>query len=98
MKRKFISVLLDPELVARFESPEAINAALRILLDAADLVKPAKVKARARRTSRPKAEKGFIVNVPDADYVAAVDAAAAAPSPNARLRRAVRRARSRVAR
>lgn len=88
-------MLLDAELVARFGSPEAINAALRILVDAAQLVKSATVKTRA---PRPKAEKGSVVNVPGADYVAALDAVANAPSPNSRLRRAVRRARSRVAR
>lgn len=98
MKSKSIQVLLDPELVARFESAEAINAALRILVDAAHLVKPAKVKARARRTSRPKTTTGSVVNVPDADHVAALDAVTSAPSPNPRLRRAVRRARSHVAR
>jgi hypothetical protein len=95
MKKKLIPVLLDPELVTRFESPEAINAALRILVDAAQLVRSAKVKTRA---PRPKTKKVSEVNVPDADYVVAVDAMATAPSPNARLRRAVRRARSLVAR
>ena len=35
MKRRSIPVLLDLELVARFGSPEAINAALRIVVDAA---------------------------------------------------------------
>lgn len=88
-------MLLDPELVARFGSPEAINAALRILVDAAQLVKSATVKTRA---PRPKTKKGSVVNVPDADYVAAVDALVNAPSPSPRLRRAVRRARSHVAR
>jgi hypothetical protein len=39
-------VLLDPELVAHFETTEAINAALRAIVDAALLVKPAKAKPR----------------------------------------------------
>ncbi len=45
-RRSLAPVLLDPELVAYFESPEAINAALRALVDAAQLVKPAKAKGR----------------------------------------------------
>jgi hypothetical protein len=45
-RRSLAPVLLDPELVAHFESPEAINAALRAIVDAAQLVKPAKAKAR----------------------------------------------------
>lgn len=48
-RRSLAPVLLDPELVAYFESPEAINAALRAIVDAAKLVKPAKAKTR-----RPK--------------------------------------------
>jgi hypothetical protein len=43
--------LLDPELVASFESPEAINDALRAIVDAAQLVKPAKAKARRPQRS-----------------------------------------------
>jgi len=45
-RRSLTPVLLDPELVAHFESPEAINAALRAIVDAAQLVKPAKTKGR----------------------------------------------------
>lgn len=45
-RRSLAPVLLDPELVAYFESAEAINAALRAIVDAAQLVKPAKTKAR----------------------------------------------------
>jgi len=45
-RRSLAPVLLDPELVAYFESPEAINAALRAIVDAAKLVKPAKAKSR----------------------------------------------------
>ena len=49
-QKSLAPVLLDPELVAYFESPEAINAALRAIVDAAQLVKPA--KARARRATK----------------------------------------------
>ncbi len=45
-RRSLAPVLLDPELVACFESTEAINAALRAIVDAAQLVKPAKAKPR----------------------------------------------------
>jgi hypothetical protein len=45
-QRSLAPVLLDPELVAYFESPEAINAALRAIVDAAQLVKPTKAKHR----------------------------------------------------
>jgi hypothetical protein len=45
-RRSLAPVLLDPELVAYFESTEAINAALRAIVDAAHLVKPAKAKPR----------------------------------------------------
>jgi hypothetical protein len=76
MKRTLIPVLLDPDLVARFESPEAINAALRILVDAAQLLK--QPKTRARRAS-PMTDSD--VNVPDADYAAALNVLANAPAP-----------------
>jgi hypothetical protein len=49
-RRSFAVALLDPELFARFGSSEAINAALRALVEAADAVKP---PARARRGARP---------------------------------------------
>jgi hypothetical protein len=45
-RRSLTPVLLDPELVASFESPEAINAALRAIVDAARLVRPVKAKTR----------------------------------------------------
>lgn len=45
-RKSLAPVPLDPELVAYFESPEAINAALRAIVDAAQLVKPAKAKTR----------------------------------------------------
>lgn len=45
-RRSLAPVFLDPELVAYFESPEAINAALRAIVDAAQLVKPVKTKGR----------------------------------------------------
>lgn len=45
-KNSLASVLLDPELVAHFENAAAINAALRAIVDAAQLVKPKKAKAR----------------------------------------------------
>lgn len=51
-RRSLAPVLLDPELVAYFESPEAINAALRAIVDAAQLVKPAKTKGR--RTAKKR--------------------------------------------
>ncbi len=45
-RRSLAPVLLDPELVAYFETSEAINAALRAIIVAAQLVKPAKAKAK----------------------------------------------------
>lgn len=51
-RRSLAPVLLDPELVAYFESTEAINAALRAIVDAAHLVKP--VKAKARRAPKKR--------------------------------------------
>jgi hypothetical protein len=51
-RRSLAPVLLDPEIVAHFESTEAINAALRAIVDAAQLVKPA--KARLRRPSKKR--------------------------------------------
>lgn len=45
-RRSLAPVFLDPELVAYFESPEAINEALRAIVEAARLVKPAKAKPR----------------------------------------------------
>jgi hypothetical protein len=51
-RRSLAPVLLDPELVAQFESSEAINAALRAIVDAAQLVKP--VKAKSRRATKKR--------------------------------------------
>ena len=49
-RRSLAPVLLDPELVAYFESAEAINVALRAIVDGAQLVKP--VKAKPRRPAK----------------------------------------------
>lgn len=51
-RRSLAPVLLDPEVVAHFESAEAINAALRAIVDAAQLVKP--VKAKPRRPAKKR--------------------------------------------
>jgi hypothetical protein len=51
-RKSLLPVLLDPELVAYFDSPEAINAALRAIVDAAQLVRP--VKAKSRRTAKKR--------------------------------------------
>ena len=53
-RQSFAPVLLDPELVAFFESPEAINAALRAIVDAVQLVKPAPSKAKPRRLRKQR--------------------------------------------
>ncbi len=48
-RRSFAVAIVEPEVFARFGSSEAINAALRALVDAADTVKrPAKAKRRSR--------------------------------------------------
>jgi hypothetical protein len=49
-RRSLAPVLLDPEIVAHFENAEAINAALRAIVEAAQLVKP--VKAKPRRATK----------------------------------------------
>ncbi|MCL2778476.1 MAG: hypothetical protein FWD73_10770 [Polyangiaceae bacterium] len=51
-RRSLAPVFLDPELVAYFESPKAINAALRAIVDAAQLVKPVKIKGRRSAKKR----------------------------------------------
>lgn len=51
-RRSLAPVLLDPKIVAYFESAEAINAALRAIVDAAQLVKLAKTKARRSTKKR----------------------------------------------
>lgn len=48
-RRSFAVALVEPALFARFGSSEAINDALRAVVDAADVVKP---PAKARRGSR----------------------------------------------
>lgn len=48
-RRSFAVALVEPELFARFGSSEAINDALRAVIEAADTVKP---PAKARRASR----------------------------------------------
>jgi hypothetical protein len=48
-RRSFAIAIVEPALFARFGSSEAINAALRALVEAADTVKrPAKAKRRSR--------------------------------------------------
>jgi hypothetical protein len=48
-RRSFAVAIVEPEVFARFGSSQAINAALRALVDAADTVKrPAKAKRRSR--------------------------------------------------
>lgn len=48
-RRSLAPVLLDPDVVAYFESDEAINAALRAIVDAAHLVRPAKARRRSAK-------------------------------------------------
>jgi hypothetical protein len=51
-RRSFAVAIVEPALFARFGSSEAINAALRAIVEAADNMKrPAKAKRRARSTS-----------------------------------------------
>jgi hypothetical protein len=45
-RRSLTPVLIDPELVARFRSADAINAALRAVVDATELVTATKAKLR----------------------------------------------------
>lgn len=52
-RRSFAVALLEPELFAQFGSSEAINAALRALLDAAGAIKPP-ASTRRRGTSRKR--------------------------------------------
>jgi hypothetical protein len=55
-RRSFGVAILDAELFARFGSSEAVRAALRALVEAADTVKhPARAKRRAARTSKRRA-------------------------------------------
>jgi hypothetical protein len=48
-RRSFAVAIVEPELFARFGSSEAVNAALRAVIEAAEVVKH---PARARRASR----------------------------------------------
>lgn len=50
-RRSFAVALLEPEVFARFGSSEAINAALRALVETADAVKPP-AKVRRGRTAK----------------------------------------------
>lgn len=52
-RRSFAVALLEPEIFAHFGSSEAVNAALRGLLEAAGEIKPRKV-ARPRRPAKKK--------------------------------------------
>lgn len=47
-RRSFAVAIVEPALFARFGSSQAINAALRALVEAADTVKPTKAKRRSR--------------------------------------------------
>ena len=50
-RRSFAVAIVEPALFARFGSSDAINAALRAIVEAADKMKrPAKAKRRARST------------------------------------------------
>jgi hypothetical protein len=49
-RRSFAVALVEPELFARFGSSEAVNAALRAVLDAAETVKTPTVRRRPRKT------------------------------------------------
>lgn len=52
-RRSFALALVEPEVFAHFGSSEAVNAALKALLDAAGTIK-ARPPARAARTKRSK--------------------------------------------
>jgi hypothetical protein len=55
-RRSFAVTIVESELFARFGSSEAVNAALRAVVEAADAVKyPAKTKRSARRSKRTAA-------------------------------------------
>jgi hypothetical protein len=52
-RRSFAVALLEPEVFAQFGSSEAVNAALKALLDAAGAIKmrsPARARRRVRRS------------------------------------------------
>jgi hypothetical protein len=55
-RRSFGVAIVEPELFARFGSSDAVNAALRTVVDAADAVKyPAKGKRSSRGSKRTAA-------------------------------------------
>lgn len=51
-RRSFEIALVEPEVFAHFGSSEAINAALKALVDAAGAMKPVKKGSRPRRKRR----------------------------------------------
>lgn len=48
-RRSFAVALVEPEIFAHFGSSEAVNAALKALVDAAGVMKPAKATRRPRK-------------------------------------------------
>jgi hypothetical protein len=51
-RRSFAVAIVEPDLFARFGSSEAVNAALRAVVEAADAVKhPAKAKRGSKRSA-----------------------------------------------
>jgi hypothetical protein len=55
-RRSFAVAIVEPELFARFGSSDAVNAALRAVVEAADAVKyPAKAKRSSRGSKRTAA-------------------------------------------
>jgi hypothetical protein len=55
-RRSFVVAIIEPELFARFGSSEAVNAALRVVVEAAEAVRySAKVKGASRRSRRTAA-------------------------------------------
>ena len=55
-RRSFAVALVDPALFARFGSSEAINAALKVIVEAADTIKqPVKAKRGSRGAKRTAA-------------------------------------------
>ena len=55
-RRSFAIAIVEPELFARFGSSDAVNAALRAVVEAADAVKhPAKAKRSSRGSKRTAA-------------------------------------------
>lgn len=54
-RRSFAVALVDPDVFAVFGSSEAVNAALRALVDAAKAMKPRPPTRAARRSPRPRA-------------------------------------------